>query len=145
MQSPRRFARRAALAAAAASLPFCSSVVRAGAVEEPVESADLNDTVQVQANLFCGVHISASRYENRIVVITEVNDTKGDCLIPVATFITASYTTAAGDTQRTSVTSESYRATLQVEGSFSDLGQTTHSIYWRNAGTVWEETLTPSK
>jgi hypothetical protein len=147
VQSPRHVALRGAAAAAAAavSLALWALPAKAGAVEEPIESAVLNDTVQVKTNLFCGVRISAYRYQHRIEVISTVNDTKGECLIPVATFITATYTTAAGDTQRTSVTSESYRATLQVEGSFSDLGETIHSIYWRNAGTVWEQSLTPTK
>ena len=101
--------------------------------------------MQVTANLFCGVQVSVYRYQDRLDVMTAVNDTKADCLIPVATYISADYTTTAGDTVRASASSEGYLATLRVDGSVGDIRQTTHQIYWRNAGTVWQHTLTPTK
>ncbi len=97
------------------------------------------------ANLFCGVQVSAYRYQDRMDVRTTVYDTKAACRTNVATYISADYTTTAGDAVRASSSSEGYLADLRVDGSVGDIRQTTHTIYWRGAGTVWEHTLTPTK
>ncbi len=101
--------------------------------------------MQAGPNLFCGVEVSAYRYEDRMYVETAVTDTKADCLNAVFTRVIAYYTTTAGDNARALADSEGYLALLRVEGSVGDIGQTTHSIYWRNTNTDWDHTLTPTK